>query len=91
MRCHIAFRVPRVLAVPGGFHFAHQRPSTRATGNGAFPLPASKRLVLAEILRQVDRISEARRERRVMADGIVPAILPGNRLCRVLGACSLSI
>jgi len=30
---------------------------------------------LAEILRQVDRISEARRERRVMADGIVPAII----------------
>jgi Protein of unknown function (DUF4239) len=32
-------------------------------------------LVLAEILRHVDRISEARRERRVMADGIVPAII----------------
>ena len=32
-------------------------------------------LVLAEILRQVDRISEARRERRVMVDGIVPAMI----------------
>ena len=32
-------------------------------------------LVLAEILRQVDRISEARRERLVMADGIVPTII----------------
>ena len=34
-----------------------------------------ERLVLAEILRHVDRISEARRERRVMADGVVPAII----------------
>jgi hypothetical protein len=32
-------------------------------------------LILAEILRQVDRISEARRERLVMADGIVPGII----------------
>ena len=38
-------------------------------------LGTDERLVLAEILRQVDRISEARRERRVMADGIVPAII----------------
>ena len=30
---------------------------------------------MAEILRHVDRISEARRERRVMADGVVPAII----------------
>ena len=35
-------------------------------------LGTDERLVLAEILRHVDRISEARRERRVMADGIVP-------------------
>jgi len=42
MRCHIAFRVPRVLAVPGGFHFAHQRPSTRATGNGEITLMPSR-------------------------------------------------
>src|SRR5262245_46292967 len=34
-----------------------------------------ERLVLAEILRHVDRISEARRERRVMADCSVPAII----------------
>jgi len=34
-----------------------------------------ERLVLAEILRHADRISEARRERRVMADGVVPAII----------------
>jgi hypothetical protein len=34
-----------------------------------------ERLVLAEVLRQVDRISEARRERLVMANGIVPAII----------------
>lgn len=32
-------------------------------------------LILAEILRQTDRISEARRERLVMADGIVPIII----------------
>ena len=32
-------------------------------------------LVLAEILRQVDRIGEARRERLVMADGVVPIII----------------
>jgi len=38
-------------------------------------LGTDERLVLAEILRQVDRISEARRERLVMADGIVPAII----------------
>src|SRR5262249_15899001 len=38
-------------------------------------LGTDERLVLAEMLRQVDRISEARRERRVMADGIVPAII----------------
>ena len=38
-------------------------------------LGTDERLVLAEILRHVDRISEARRERRVMADGIVPAII----------------
>jgi hypothetical protein len=38
-------------------------------------LGTDERLVLAEILRNVDRISEARRERRVMADGIVPAII----------------
>src|SRR5262249_4530981 len=38
-------------------------------------LGTDERLVLAEILRQVDRISEARREWRVMADGIVPAIV----------------
>src|SRR5262245_1599565 len=31
--------------------------------------------VLAQLLRHIDRISEARRERRVMADGIVPAII----------------
>jgi hypothetical protein len=37
-------------------------------------LGTDERLVLAEILRQ-DRISEARRERLVMADGIVPAII----------------
>ena len=34
-----------------------------------------ERLVLAEILRHVDRISEARRERLVMAGGVVPAII----------------
>jgi hypothetical protein len=34
-----------------------------------------ERLVLAEVLRQVDRISEARRERLVVANGIVPAII----------------
>src|SRR5262249_9019827 len=38
-------------------------------------LGTDERLVLAEILRQVDRISEARRERLVMADGIVPGII----------------
>ena len=38
-------------------------------------LGTDERLVLAEMLRQVDRISEARRERLVMADGIVPAII----------------
>src|SRR5262245_66027912 len=38
-------------------------------------LGTDERLVLAELLRHVDRISEARRERRVMADGIVPAII----------------
>jgi len=32
-------------------------------------------LILAEILRQIDRISEARRERLVMSDGIVPTII----------------
>jgi hypothetical protein len=32
-------------------------------------------LVVAEILRQVDAISQARRERLVMADGIVPGII----------------
>ncbi|MGX9428727.1 MULTISPECIES: bestrophin-like domain [Bradyrhizobium] len=30
---------------------------------------------MAEILRHVDSISEVRRERRVMADGVVPAII----------------
>jgi len=34
-----------------------------------------ERLVLTEILRHVDRMSEARRERRVMADGIVPTLI----------------
>jgi hypothetical protein len=34
-----------------------------------------KGLVLAEILRQVDRISDARRERLVMAAGVVPALI----------------
>jgi len=38
-------------------------------------LGTDERLVLAEILRHVDRMSEARRERRVMADGVVPAII----------------
>jgi len=32
-------------------------------------------LILAEILRQIDQISEARRERLVMADGIVPTVI----------------
>jgi hypothetical protein len=32
-------------------------------------------LVIAEMLRQVDTISEARRQRLVMADGIVPGII----------------
>ncbi len=32
-------------------------------------------IVLAEMLRQVDRISDARRERLVMADGVVPDII----------------
>src|SRR5262245_57852701 len=34
-------------------------------------LGTDERLVLGEILRNVDRISEARRERLVMADGVV--------------------
>ncbi len=36
---------------------------------------ASEGIVLAEILRQIDAISDARRERLVMADGIVPDII----------------
>lgn len=36
---------------------------------------ANAGLVIAEILRQVDAISKARRERLVMADGIVPGII----------------
>ena len=32
-------------------------------------------IVIAELLRQVDRISDARRERLVMADGVVPGII----------------
>jgi len=36
---------------------------------------ASEGLVIGEILRQVDRLSEARRERLVMADGTVPGII----------------
>ena len=36
---------------------------------------ASEGLVVAEILRQVDRLSEARRERLVAADGVVPGII----------------
>ena len=36
---------------------------------------ADEGVVIAEILRQVDRISAARRERLVMADGIVPGII----------------
>ena len=50
-------------------------------------LGTDERLVLAEILRQVDRISEARRERLVMANGIVPAIiwvvLYTNGICKL--------
>ena len=38
-------------------------------------LGTDERLVLGEILRNVDRISESRRERLVMADGVVPAII----------------
>jgi hypothetical protein len=36
---------------------------------------ASEGIVIAEMLRQVDRISDARRERLVMADGVVPGII----------------
>jgi hypothetical protein len=36
---------------------------------------ANEGLVVAEILRQVDALSDARRERLVMADGIVPGII----------------
>jgi hypothetical protein len=36
---------------------------------------ASEGLMVAEILRQVDRLSEARRERLVAADGVVPDII----------------
>jgi hypothetical protein len=36
---------------------------------------ANEGIVIAEILRQVDRISDARRERLVMADGITPGII----------------
>lgn len=39
------------------------------------PFGADEGVVVAEILRQVDRISDARRERLVMADGIVPGII----------------
>ena len=38
-------------------------------------IDASEGLVIGEILRQVDRLSEARRERLVMADGTVPGII----------------
>jgi hypothetical protein len=38
-------------------------------------IDASEGLVIAEILRQVDRISDARRERLVMAEGVVPGII----------------
>ncbi len=36
---------------------------------------ASEGIIIAEMLRQVDRISDARRERLVMADGVVPGII----------------
>jgi hypothetical protein len=53
-----------------------------------------ERLVLAEMLRQVDRISEARHERRVMADGIVPEIiwvvLFGGAFLTMPKTCALS-
>ena len=38
-------------------------------------IEAGEGLVISEILRQVDRISDARRERLVMADGVVPNII----------------
>jgi len=47
-----------------------------------------ERLVLAEVLRQVDRISEARRERLVMANGIV-SIRTGTKPSKV--ACCLTV
>jgi hypothetical protein len=59
-----------------------ESPATTEALNGIYrailkfqSLGTDERLVLAEILRHVDRISEARRERRVMADGIVPTII----------------
>lgn len=38
-------------------------------------LEANERLVMTDLLHQVDRISDGRRERLVMADGIVPDII----------------
>jgi hypothetical protein len=37
----LAFRAPRASVVPGGYHFARQRPSTSATGNGEITLSAA--------------------------------------------------
>jgi len=39
------------------------------------PLHSDKGIVTTEILRQVDRISDARRERLVMAEGATPGVI----------------
>jgi hypothetical protein len=60
----------------------HASPDVTAALNDVYtavlryhPFDANEGLVVAEILRQVDAISQVRRERLVMADGIVPGII----------------